>query len=178
MSVNIVTYERPVENVLGRLQGVRQTGEGRWVALCPAHQDKNPSLSLREAPDGTVLVRCHAGCPTAAVLAALDLTWGDLFPAGSRRPQTPRERKAVREEAAVRSLATQFDQACEEAHDRLAVLFRTVGRMFAVYGLHVAAEEAAWVRELPHLEYVLDLLMARDPEERLAGLEEARRWLI
>lgn len=178
MSVNIVTYERPVENVLGRLQGVRQTGEGRWVALCPAHQDKNPSLSLREAPDGTVLVRCHAGCPTAAVLAALDLTWGDLFPAGSRRPQTPRERKAASEEAAARSLAAQFDKACEEAHNRLAVLFRIIGRIFAVYGLDVTPDEAAWVREVPHMEYVLDSLMAEDREERLAGLEEAKRWLI
>lgn len=47
----------------------RKTGTG-WIAKCPAHQDKSPSLSLRER-DGRVLVHCHAGCPQADVIAAL-----------------------------------------------------------------------------------------------------------
>lgn len=41
-----------------------------WVALCPAHDDRNPSLSIR-VRDGRVLVHCHAGCSQASVLAAL-----------------------------------------------------------------------------------------------------------
>jgi hypothetical protein len=40
------------------------------MACCPAHDDRNPSLSIREA-DGKVLVRCHAGCPQQAVIDAL-----------------------------------------------------------------------------------------------------------
>jgi putative DNA primase/helicase len=40
------------------------------MAKCPAHDDRNPSLSIREV-DGKVLVRCHAGCPQSAVIAAL-----------------------------------------------------------------------------------------------------------
>jgi hypothetical protein len=51
-----------------RLYG-RRSGAG-WVARCPAHDDKNPSLSLRDV-DGKVLVHCHAGCEQAAVIAAL-----------------------------------------------------------------------------------------------------------
>lgn len=178
MSISIVTHEPPVERVLARLQGVRQTGEGRWVALCPGHNDRHPSLSVRETPDGKVLLRCWAGCPTSAVLAALGLRWRDLFPDGTRRPRTARGRKAASEEAVVRSVAARFDEACREAYERLAVICCAVGHVFAVYGLDITEAEAAWVRELPHMEYVLDRLMAEEPEERLAGLEEARRWLI
>jgi putative DNA primase/helicase len=41
-----------------------------WMARCPAHDDRTPSLSIREA-DGKVLVRCHAGCEQEQVIAAL-----------------------------------------------------------------------------------------------------------
>lgn len=48
------------------------------TARCPAHEDHNPSLSVRRI-DGQVLVHCFAGCDTAAVVAALGLTMRDLF---------------------------------------------------------------------------------------------------
>jgi hypothetical protein len=49
---------------------------GRWggeqgVARCPAHDDRHPSLSLRDGRDGRLLVKCHAGCDWRAVLDAL-----------------------------------------------------------------------------------------------------------
>jgi hypothetical protein len=47
----------------------RKVGGG-WTARCPAHDDRNPSLSIRDV-DGKVLVRCHAGCEQARVIAAL-----------------------------------------------------------------------------------------------------------
>jgi putative DNA primase/helicase len=46
-------------------------GSTGWTTRCPAHDDRNPSLSIREAPDGKVLVRCHAGCEQVQVIAAL-----------------------------------------------------------------------------------------------------------
>ena len=58
----------------------RVAGRG-WQANCPAHEDRAPSLSLREAQDGRLLLHCHAGCEPRAVLAALGLTFTDLFPA-------------------------------------------------------------------------------------------------
>lgn len=67
------------ERLLARLEAVRRTGEGRWLARCPAHDDKNPSLSIREADDGRVLLRCWAGCETAAVVGAVGLRMSDLF---------------------------------------------------------------------------------------------------
>jgi len=42
-----------------------------WIARCPAHEDRNPSLSLKDAADGKVLVYCHAGCEQEKVVAAL-----------------------------------------------------------------------------------------------------------
>jgi putative DNA primase/helicase len=52
-----------------RLHG-RKSGDG-YVARCPAHDDRNPSLSLRVI-NGKLLVHCHAGCDQRAVITALD----------------------------------------------------------------------------------------------------------
>jgi DNA primase len=41
------------------------------MACCPAHDDRNPSLSIREA-DGKILLHCHAGCSQGDVIAALE----------------------------------------------------------------------------------------------------------
>lgn len=48
-----------------------------WIARCPAHDDREPSLSLRDG-SGKLLVHCHAGCEQAAVVAALKARglWG------------------------------------------------------------------------------------------------------
>ena len=54
---------------IARALGGRKVGQG-WTACCPAHDDREPSLSIRDA-DGKVLVRCHAGCDQRNVIAAL-----------------------------------------------------------------------------------------------------------
>ncbi|MCX6359839.1 MAG: hypothetical protein NT029_08540 [Armatimonadetes bacterium] len=69
----------PLHLVLARLARVRPSRSG-FMARCPAHDDRNPSLSVRVAPDGRVLVHCFAGCPLDAVLAALGLRLRDLRP--------------------------------------------------------------------------------------------------
>lgn len=48
----------------------RRNGTGKYVACCPAHDDKNPSLAITDT-DGTTLVYCFAGCSQAEVIAAL-----------------------------------------------------------------------------------------------------------
>jgi hypothetical protein len=70
-----------LETLLSKLCKVRREGVG-WKALCPAHADKNPSLSIRQG-EGKTLIHCHAGCPTEAVLAALGIETRDLFEEGS-----------------------------------------------------------------------------------------------
>lgn len=68
------------ETLLSRLERVKRTGAGRWLARCPAHEDRGPSLSIRELDDGRVLVHCFAGCDVNSVLSAAGLTFDDLFP--------------------------------------------------------------------------------------------------
>jgi putative DNA primase/helicase len=78
--VNRYTTPFPVDNVevlLDRLEGVRPAGPHSWMARCPAHDDRNPSLSVA-LRGGRVLIHCFAGCYPDAVLAAVGLTWRDL----------------------------------------------------------------------------------------------------
>lgn len=67
------------ETVLSRLEKVRRTAPGRWVACCPSHADKSPSLAVRELDDGRVLLHCFAECSTEDVLDAVGLAFDDLF---------------------------------------------------------------------------------------------------
>lgn len=69
-----------VDTLLSRLQGVKKTGDGRRISLCPAHGDKHPSLSVRELDDGRVLVHCFGGCSVESVLDAVGLEFDALFP--------------------------------------------------------------------------------------------------
>jgi putative DNA primase/helicase len=55
---------------LAEALGGRKAGGG-WMAHCPAHDDREPSLTIRDADNGKVLVRCHAGCEQAKVIATL-----------------------------------------------------------------------------------------------------------
>jgi hypothetical protein len=66
--------------LLARLQKVKSVGPGRWIACCPAHPDRSPSLSIRETEDGKILLFCFSGCHTSDVLAAVGLDFSDLFP--------------------------------------------------------------------------------------------------
>jgi hypothetical protein len=70
---------RPIDRILPRLRGVRQTKNG-WSARCPAHADEHPSLGVAVGDDGRVLVKCQAGCTAKQIVAALDLAMRDLFP--------------------------------------------------------------------------------------------------
>lgn len=56
---------------LAEALGGRRIGTGKWQACCPAHDDKHPSLAIREAEDGTVLVHCRSGCDQRQVIEAL-----------------------------------------------------------------------------------------------------------
>lgn len=67
-------------DVIDRLDGVRPHGPSHWVARCPAHADKSPSLSVTQTPDGLWLLHCFAGCEVAAIISALGLSFDDLFP--------------------------------------------------------------------------------------------------
>ena len=53
---------------IAKALGGRKAG-GAWMACCPAHEDRVPSLSISSGRNGKVLVRCHAGCDQRDVIA-------------------------------------------------------------------------------------------------------------
>jgi hypothetical protein len=69
--------------LLTRLEQVKATGPGRWIARCPAHADRHPSLAIRELDDGRTLLHCFAGCSVHEVTQAVGLALRDLFPAST-----------------------------------------------------------------------------------------------
>lgn len=85
----------PAENLLQRLAKVRGRN-GSWTACCPAHNDRGPSLAVRELPDGRVLVHCFAGCETQSVLGAVGMDMTDLFPPDERRREYGPNKPAVK----------------------------------------------------------------------------------
>lgn len=70
--------DAPIAVVLSKLEGV-QDKRSYFMARCPSHKDKEPSLSIKEAPDRRVLLKCHAGCSVDSILGAIGLERKDLF---------------------------------------------------------------------------------------------------
>jgi len=68
-----------IEKLINQLEKVKRTGNNRYIACCPVHNDKNPSLSITEH-DGKVLLNCF-GCGAGAheIVEALGLSLNDLF---------------------------------------------------------------------------------------------------
>ncbi len=68
-----------VEDLLTHLQKVRRSGNG-WLACCPAHDDRSPSLSVAVGNLGGIVLRCHAECSNESIVDALGLRMSDLMP--------------------------------------------------------------------------------------------------
>ena len=67
------------DTFLSRLDKVRRTGDSRYTACCPAHDDNNPSMTVTIAPD-RLLTYCHAmQCDHQDILAAVGMKVGDFY---------------------------------------------------------------------------------------------------
>jgi len=82
----VIRPASPADNLLGRLEGVRQRGPGQWSARCPAHADKSPSLAIKQRDDGAQLLHCHAGCSVEQIVGAIGMSVSDLFPPRPHQP--------------------------------------------------------------------------------------------
>jgi DNA primase len=67
-----------LDDFLARLDGVKRTGDDKYIARCPAHDDRSPSLSIKEVDD-RILIHCHAGCDALSIVEAVGLELSDLF---------------------------------------------------------------------------------------------------
>jgi hypothetical protein len=72
------SQQSPIERVLSLLPA-KSVSNGH-SACCPAHNDKNPSLSIWEdESDGHVGLKCFAGCSRKAICDALGIQETDLY---------------------------------------------------------------------------------------------------
>lgn len=76
-----------IGQIVAALGARRAGGDGKWIARCPVHDDRTPSLSISEGANGVALVHCHAGCTQEAVLE--ELKRRGLWPTAERAPRTP-----------------------------------------------------------------------------------------
>lgn len=113
-----------------RLEYVRAIGVGRWSGRCPAHDDRDPSLSITEKDDGTILIHCHAGCGALEVLSAVGLEWGALYP-----PKRDHYQPTIRPKP-------------DEAHERIVLAICEADRIDGkkLTREQLAREAQAWVR--------------------------------
>lgn len=108
-----------LSDVLDRLEQVRKAPRG-YLARCPAHEDRTPSLSVGVGADDRVLLHCFGGCEAVDIVAVLGLSMKDL--AGDAVVGAPRVLPAVRRPvpSPTWSDQAQLDAAVDQAQDRLA----------------------------------------------------------
>jgi len=99
--------------IVARLDGVRERGHGQWMARCPAHEDRSPSLSIRELDDGTILLHCFALCLPLDICQAIGIQFRDLFPADHIRRVDDRERPRL---SAIDALVALNDEIAVAAY--------------------------------------------------------------
>lgn len=99
--------------ILDRLEGVKSTGHNRYLARCPAHDDRDPSLSLREMDDGRILIHDFGGCHADDVLVAIGLDWADIMPPSGHHllppaaiPQNVRRAESRKDRSERKALAS------------------------------------------------------------------------
>ncbi len=173
----------PLDQVLFRIEEAtgyrpRKNGTG-WQAKCPTHEDRNPSLSVRETSDGNVLLKCFAGCPSESIVSALNLEMKDLFssplPSVSRfsewsngnrnirRSPHGEEPKHLRDD--IEKVIVDCCRTLRESESLQRLLLDTRGLTLDTarrYGLGYDREKSRW--SIP----------IRDPEGRTVGLKYHR----
>ena len=106
------------ELLLSHLSKVRKMGPDRWMACCPAHNDKSPSLSIRECSDGRVLLHCWTGCGANEILESVGLTFDALFPE-NLTDHAPRERQPFSHREAMAGLVPEVMFVAAASSDML-----------------------------------------------------------
>ncbi len=143
--------------LIAHLEGVIPSGPGRWHARCPAHDDRSPSLSIRDDGD-KVLLHCFAGCDPSEVLTAVGLAWTDIYPdrdeCAYRRPNES-ARKYAR-----RTLAAADPLEIEREILRIAAADRRAGRPESVEDRARVQVAVLRIREAAEVENIVERLTA------------------
>ncbi len=69
-----------INDFIGYFEKSYRSGKDEYQCLCPAHNDKTASLSIKNLPDERILIHCFAGCAANDILGAVGLTFDDIVP--------------------------------------------------------------------------------------------------
>lgn len=139
-----------------RLSGWRETSHHQWEAICPAHDDDQPSLSVSIGDNEKIVIHCHTGCSPATVLKSLGLTFSSLLPDAPTEPTS----------------TLNFAETYEYCDESGTVLSR-VGRLIKSDGSKDFKQQqpiagGGWkngVKGIRDVVYMLPEVLASDPSE-------------
>lgn len=137
-----------------------------WVVRCPAHDDRTPSLSIRQGTGGPIW-HCHAGCDQLDVRDALRDR--GLWPEKPDREEVDEQARRARQERARRAAADLLDDEARTRAKATSDLLRArkiLVESFAptpetTVGKYLISREIlppwpACIRQHPHLAYYAD----------------------
>jgi hypothetical protein len=108
-----------IDTLLSKVHKLKKTGDGKWLACCPAHDDKSPSLAIKLADD-RILIHCFAGCDVSAIVSAFGLELSDLMPESKRHSRPDNKRPKFNK-------SEMFDRIVEES----AILVVAIRQVFS-----------------------------------------------
>ena len=154
---------------------IRRLGGRGKMALCPAHEDRSPSLSVEDR-NGKILVRCFGGCGQKAVIEALH--GRGLWPYPERRDWTPAERRIwirqKREQSEAEAWGRTATALAETVLEEMVYQSERadMGRLLAIVrrgGAEMICEYKAWRESEPKLTAAMERAgRASDQRQRLA----------
>lgn len=105
-----------IEGIAFQHLGGKHVGAG-FMCRCPAHEDKNPSLSGRKGDDGKALLKCFAQCEFHEIIEGFRNLAGHSSSCDYRPRISRPAAKPSAEEEAKRELALQLWQATRSLAD-------------------------------------------------------------
>lgn len=166
-----------IHELLGRLDGVKGTGENAWAARCPAHADTNPSLSIGIGEGGRILLCCHAGCTQQAVADALNLKFSDLSGNGHAQPARPVPARPATKAKAMPPRKSAIVASYPYCNAKGELVYEVLRMEPKDFRQRRPDGNGGWIpnlKDTPRLLYRLPQLMAADPEQ-LVFISEGER---
>lgn len=162
--------------IVSRFEDAKETPNG-WQAKCPAHDDRQASLSVNTDDPEKVLLHCHAGCSVDAVCLAAGLKVKDLFLTKGRHSNGHRSNgtaasKSRRSTLANKRIVAEYDYR-DESGELVFQAVRLEPKDFRCRRRVVTGTSAGWVWNMDGVRKV----PYRLPEVRKA-IEECRQVFI
>lgn len=147
----------PIDSFLGALASTvgkqpKTFGPNAWQALCPAHDDRNPSLSIGVGgDDGRILLHCHAGCDPRDVVEALGWDMADLFP----KNDEPAPLRTVPRQRPTKATRSEYIYADEDGQALFRVVVERQPSGEKKVFQQAALRDGGWARSLGKTRRVL-----------------------